>query len=154
MARPHSYVITKSNYKTESEAVAYLLKCDERLISPDKEGRKRIMEALGLEKSFSRAFDLVMVDGHTNKESSIVFSDPSAITLVELKTTRKPLAKNPSGFFFGATKNEFDLAERMGDRFKFCFVSLHPETCSHALLTLDELKKLIRTQRIQYQINL
>ena len=35
------------------------------------------------------------------------------IFLVELKTTRKYLPKNPKGFFFGATQNEFDFGERL-----------------------------------------
>lgn len=154
MAKPHSYVITKANNKTETEAIAYLLKCNPRFIHPDKEGRKRIMEKLGLDKSFARAFDLVIVGKHTNQETAIEALESEEVTLIELKTTKKKLLNNPNGFFFGATENEFKLARKLGDRYKFCFVSIHPESCSHALLTLEELEKIIKTKRVQHQINL
>ncbi len=154
MAGSHSYVITKSNNRTENEAIAFLLKQNPRFIHPDKEGRKRIMESLKLDKKFSRAFDLVIVGKHTNHEKAIEALTTEPVTLIELKTTKKKHLKNPEGFFFGATKNEFDLAEKMGDGYMFCFVSLHPESLSYALLTLKELEKRIRTKRLQYQINL
>jgi hypothetical protein len=154
MAKAHSYVITKSNNKTETEAIAFLLKSNPHFIHPDKDGRKRIMEKLGLDRSFSRAFDLVTVGQHTNHERAIEALNTESVTLIELKTTQKRHPKNPEGFFFGATENEFKLARRMGDRYKFCFVSLHPESRSYALLTLAELEKRIKTKRVQYQINL
>ena len=154
MASAHSYGGTKKNNKTEYEAIAYLLKCDPRYNHLDKEGRKRVMEVLGLDKRFLRAFDLVLVKGWTDKDSLLSLTDKEDITLVELKTTKKHLPNNPSGFFFGATENEFKLAELMGDRYKFCFISLHPDSCSHALLTLQELEKRMKAKRVQYQINL
>jgi hypothetical protein len=76
------------------------------------------------------------------------------IILIELKVTKKFLPMSPKGFFFGATENEFKFGELLGDRFRFCFVCLHPGSISHVLLSIDELEKLIRTRRIQYQINL
>ena len=76
------------------------------------------------------------------------------IFLVELKTTRKYLPENPKGFFFGATQNEFDFGERLGDKYRFCFVCLHPDSRSHAMLSVPELEAIMRTKRIQYQINL
>lgn len=76
------------------------------------------------------------------------------ICLIELKTTKKKLIDNPKGFFFGATKNEFDLAKELGIYYRFCFVSLHNESKGYCVLTLDEVENLIKTKRIQYQINL
>lgn len=154
MASEHSYGSTRKNNKTENEAIAYLLKCDSRFIHPDKEGRRRVMEVLGLKKSFSRAFDVLLVKGFTSKDSLAHLTGKEDITLVELKTTKKHLPNNPSGFFFGATENEFKLAKLMGKRYKFCFISLHPESCSHALLSLQDLESRMKTKRVQYQINL
>ena len=74
--------------------------------------------------------------------------------LIELKTTKKPIYHPPHGFFFGATENEFSLARKLGKKFKFCFVSLHPETLGYRLLTLEELEPYILKKRIQYQVNL
>ena len=154
MAREHSYTITLSNNTSEKEAIDYLINSDKNFIQLDKESRKVIMEILKIEKRFSRAFDLVLIPGHTNLEKVINLKKTDEIILIELKTTKKKLKNNPSGFFFGATQNEFDLAEKLGDKFKFCFVSLHPESKSYSLQTLSELNKIIKTKRIQYQINL
>lgn len=154
MASEHSYTITLSNNATEKAAVDYLLGTDRHFWVPLPASRKHILRELGLDARFSRAFDMVLVDGEVGSESELLVADVSRITLVELKTTRKRLPEMPKGFFFGATQNEFELAEALGDRFRFGFVCLHPESTGHCLLTLAELRQLIRTQRTQYQINL
>ncbi len=154
MASEGSYTITLSNNKTEKRAVEYLLGSDTNLLIPDTAGRKKILELLGLPKKYSRAFDLFYAPGFMQNGEEIFIADPKQITLIELKTTEKYLPQNPKGFFFGVTANEFELAEKLGDQYKFCFVSLHQDSSGHVMLTLDELKKLILTQRVQYQINL
>jgi hypothetical protein len=154
MARKHSYTITIDNNTSEKEAIQFLVDSDKNFINPDKESRKTIMELLKIDKKFSRAFDLILIPGHTNLEKIIELDQTSDIILVELKTTKKRLDNNPRGFFFGATENEFDLAKKFEDKFRFCFVSLHPESKSYKLLTLGELNNIIKTKRIQYQINL
>jgi iron only hydrogenase large subunit-like protein len=154
MGREHSYTITLDNNNSEKEAVQFLIDSDKNFINPDKDSRKLIMELLGIEKKFIRAFDLVLIPGHTNIEKVIELNQSSEIILVELKTTKKKLLNNPRGFFFGATENEFDLARKFENKFRFCFVSLHPESKSYKLLTLKELNEIIKTKRVQYQINL
>lgn len=153
MAHQKSYTITKSNNATEKEALNYLLQKDSHFILPDKESRKSLMKLFDIDKRFSRAFDLLHVDTIIQGDS-ITIKDKDAVTFIELKTTKKYLPNNPRGFFFGATKNEFDLAQQLGDKYKFCFVSLHEDSLSSELLTLEGLGELIRTKRIQYQINL
>lgn len=154
MASEHSYTITLNNNRTEKAAIDYLLAVDSRLWLPSKDSRKHILAALGLDPKFARAFDMVLVEGEVATESELRVADVDKITLVELKTTRKRLPDMPRGFFFGATQNEFDLAEALGERFRFCFVCLDPSTLGHRMLTLVELQQLIKTQRTQYQINL
>jgi hypothetical protein len=154
MANRHSYTITIDNNVTEKEALSYLIESNKNYIHPTNESRKLILELLGVDKKFYRAFDLILIPGHTNLDSIIKLNNLSAITLIELKTTRKRLVNLPKGFFFGATESEFELAKQLGDQYKFCFVSLHPETISSALLSLEELNRIIKTKRIQYQINL
>lgn len=109
---------------------------------------------LELPKTFSRAFDLIQIPGHINNETEITLDETKNIRLIELKTTEKYLPNLPKGFFFGATQNEFDLAERLGDRYAFCFVCLNEKSKGFHLLTLSELNKIIRTKRVQHQINL
>lgn len=154
MASKKSYKITLSNNVSEKEALQFLIDSDKNFINPDKESRKVIMEMMNIDKRFSRAFDMILIPGHTNLEEVIHLQETDHITLIELKTTKKKLENNPKGFFFGATKNEFDLANSLGDQYKFCFVSLHPKSLSYKILSLPELEKIIKTKRIQYQINL
>ncbi len=154
MASPKSYKITLKNNATEKEAKNLVLNADVRFMDPDLESRKQIMELLNIEARFSRAFDLVFVEDRGDPNSSYVYSDPSELTLVEIKSTMKELASNPYGFFFGATENEFNLARQMGDQYRFCFVCLHPATSGFKLVTLPELELLIKNKRTQYQINL
>lgn len=154
MASNYSYTITLDNNKSEKEALSFLITSDLNFLNPDKKSRKIIMELLNIDKKYARAFDLILIPGHTNLEQVIQFNKTEEIILVELKTTKKKLINLPSGFFFGATESEFALAKQLGDRYKFCFVSLHAESRNFVLLTLEELNKIIKTKRIQYQINL
>jgi hypothetical protein len=154
MASSHSYKITLSNNKTEKQAIDYLLSIDKRFLLPTKEGRKQLLNILGLDKKYARTFDLFILPGHTSDEQEITLKDVKKVTLIELKTTQKYLPNNPKGFFFGATQNEFDLAEQLGEQYKFCFVSLHPESLGYSLITAVELEDKIINKRVQYQINL
>lgn len=152
MAKSHSYGATLKNNKTENEAVLFLLQENPCFRLPSKEERKEILNALDLPSSFSRAYDLVLLPlAEQNNTLSLSSQDWS---LVELKTTKKKIINLPEGFFFGATENEFRLAEILGDRYQFCFVSLHPESKGYILLTAKELEGRVKTKRIQYQINL
>jgi hypothetical protein len=154
MANNHSYSITLNNNKTEKEAISFLLDFDNNFLNPDKKSRMIIMEILAIDKKYARAFDLILIPGHTNLEEVIELNSKEDIILIELKTTKKKLPNLPKGFFFGATESEFNLAKKLGDQYKFCFISLHEETPNFILLTLDELEKVIKSKRIQYQINL
>ncbi len=154
MASDHSYSITLSNNRTEKAAIDYVMAQDPRLWVPTPASRRLVLDELGLSRSFSRAFDLVRVQKPFDVGSGLSVEEIDSVSLIELKTTRKLLPELPRGFFFGATENEFDLARKLGDRYKFCFVCLHPESMGYQLLTLEELEPLIRTKRTQYQINL
>ena len=128
---------------------------ERRLVLPNKKGRASLIEALEIPRKLSRAFDLVMLpEGQDAQVDRVDIADASRLALVEVKTTRKHLPRFPSGFFFGATKNEFDLAEILGDQFRFCFVCLHESSKNLAILTLSELEARIRTKRVQFQINI
>jgi hypothetical protein len=154
LASNQSYTITLENNKSEKEAIEFLMKSDSKFISPDKTSRKRLLEVFKIDPKYARAFDLLLIPGHTNLEEVIELESLEDVTFVELKTTKKKLPNLPKGFFFGATQSEFDVAELLGDKYLFCFVSLHPETMKYTLMSLNELKKIIRTKRVQFQINL
>lgn len=152
MAYKHSYGATVKNNKTENSAVDFVLTTNSHFRQPTKEERKALLVRFGLPSTFARAFDLVLLP--SAEETDALKVPIEKIILIELKTTQKKLPENPKGFFFGATENEFKLADKLGEQYKFCFVSLHPESKNFVLLTLDELAKRIKTKRLQYQINL
>lgn len=152
MAHQHSYGATIKNNITETSAVSFLLLSDARFRQPSKEERKEILKRFNLPVIFSRAFDLVLLPSPSN--INIVSIPLEQIILIELKTTQKKLVNNPDGFFFGATENEFRLADKLGEQYRFCFMSLHPESKGYTMLTSEELKPRIKTKRLQYQINL
>lgn len=154
MAKAHSFVITLSNNKTEKEGMEFVMETSSDLFHPDSIGRKELLKVLGLSGGFRKAFDLVRVAGANRNHGLLEIPTPEAVTLIELKTTKKRLPNNPYGFFFGATENEFKLAEEMGERFNFAFVCLHPETQSVKFYSLNKLRPLIQKQRTQFQINL
>lgn len=154
MALAHSYKITLKNNNTEKEAIRFLIESDPSFIEPDKSSRKEILKYFGLSSKYMRAFDLIQVDGHTNHEEEFILNSQDKITLIEIKSTKKKLKNNPYGFFFGATENEFSIADQLGDNYKFCFVCLHPETKNYVTLTGNELENITRNKRVQYQINI
>ncbi len=154
MASYHSYTITLENNKSEKEAIDFLMSENKAFIYPDNASRKKLLELFNIDKKYYRAFDLIMIPGHTNLEKIIQLESLEDITFIELKTTKKKLPNLPKGFFFGATKSEFEIAEILGEKYLFCFISLHKETKKFVLMTLSDLNNIIRTKRIQYQINL
>lgn len=156
MARAHSFEITVSNNKTEKLGIDYLIANTTGFFYADKDTRKLILNFLDLPVGFARAFDMIYIPRYvgTVVTDEIIAANIDEIILVELKTTKKYLPENPKGFFFGATENEFNFGKLLGDKFRFCFVSLHEKGSSFVLMTIEELEERIRTRRIQYQINL
>lgn len=148
--------MTLSNNVTEKEGIIYLIEEQTGFFKIDKEMKKELLDRVNIPHNFLQSFDMVYIP----KLKGIQFKKDyiethlDEILFVELKTTKKYLPDNPKGFFFGATENEFNFGKLLGDRFRFCFVCLNEKSPSYSLLTLEELEKIIRNRRIQYQINL
>jgi hypothetical protein len=158
MSRKHSFKLTLSNNVTEKEGINYLIDNHTGFFKISLETKKELLDILKISHKFLQAFDLIYIPDKVgqivdvNKE--YIETHLEDIYLIELKTTKKHLPQNPKGFFFGATENEFNFAALLGDRFKFCFVSLHEKSLSYALVSIAELETKILNKRIQYQINL
>lgn len=148
--------MTLSNNVTEKEGVNYLIDNYTGFFKIDLVAKKELLDLLKIEHRFLQSFDLIYVPEMIGKEinSNFIQTYLEDIILVELKTTKKYLPDNPKGFFFGATENEFNFGKLLGDRFRFCFVSLNDKGSSYSLLTIKELELIIKNKRIQYQINL
>lgn len=156
MSRKHSFTLTLSNNVTEKEGVNYLIENYTGFFKIDLATKKELLDLLKIEHRFLQAFDLIYIPDMVGKEVTSEFLQTylEDIILVELKTTKKYLPENPKGFFFGATENEFNFGKILGDRFRFCFVSLNDKGSSYSLQTIEELEARIKNKRIQYQINL
>jgi len=156
MSRTHSFKLTISNNITEKEGIKYMLEKQTGFFKIDLPMKKALLDILELPYNFKQSFDMIYIPklkGLEFKEDYIE-THLDEIQFIEIKTTKKFLPENPKGFFFGATENEFNFAKLVGERFRFCFISLHPESLSYCLLKMDELESIIKNKRIQYQINL
>ncbi len=156
MSRKHSFTLTLSNNVTEKEGVNYLIENTTGFFKIDLATKKELLNLLNIGHRFVQSFDLIYVPEMVGKiaDSDFIQTYLEDIFFIELKTTKKYLPENPKGFFFGATENEFNFGKILGERFKFCFVSLNEKGSSFVFLTLDELEGIIKSRRIQYQINL
>jgi hypothetical protein len=123
-----SFTITRKNNATEKEGIQYMESLNQGFFLVNKDERQRILELLGQPKNFSRSFDMVLVPRLAGAQLSLetIETHIDEVMLVELKCTRAFLPNNPKSFFFGATQNEFDFGERLGEKFRFCFVYLNP----------------------------
>ncbi|HEX9828122.1 MAG TPA: hypothetical protein VGA80_16095 [Flavobacteriaceae bacterium] len=156
MSRKHSFKLTLSNNVTEKEGIIYLIEEQTGFFKIDKGMKKELLDRVDIPHNFLQSFDMVYIPKlkGIQFEKDYIETHLDEILFVELKTTKKYLPENPKGFFFGATENEFNFGKLLGDRFRFCFVCLNENSPSYALLTVEELEKIIRNRRIQYQINL
>ena len=148
--------------RVEKQGQVLLLR-DPRFQAVDKECRTRILRLLGIdlkERYGPRSFDLIMTDLPVEPITiDNVQELIDAIRLVEMKTTRKAIKDEQlAGFFYGATENEYRLAERLGDRFLFAFVVLNRANRFGApfaaLRTLKEIEAQTKSKRTQFQVSL
>jgi hypothetical protein len=156
MSRKASFTLTISNNFTEKEGINFLIDNATGFFKIDLLTKKTLLDFLNIDYKYLQAFDLVYIPDMVGKtiNSTSIETYLEDILLIELKTTKKYLPENPKGFFFGATENEFNFGKILGDKFRFCFVSMNEKGSSFALQTIKELEARIKNKRIQFQINL
>jgi hypothetical protein len=154
---------SKRNRVVEKAGLQDVLLKDPRFQAPSTETKKALLKALGLgdTKLYGpQSFDAIMLPQATELiDQTTLPRYLEQIVLVEMKTTKKPIKDAAlAGFFFGATQREYDLAAKLGDKFRFAFVVLNSANAYGkpfaVLLTLSELEHRTRAKRIQYQVNL
>lgn len=159
-----SFTKTFSNLETELRAQDVLLQADNRFHVVPLPVKKAILTHLGFEGRLpTTSFDLIWTEHELDQLTIENLPEHlESLVLIEMKATKNKLGKvrdeSLRHFFFGATENEFNIARRLGPRYKFAFVVLSENNDLgrpfHVLLTLEELEQRIRTKRKQYQINL
>lgn len=154
---------SKRNRVVEKAGLQDVLLKDPRFQAPSTETKKALLKALGLgdTKLYGpQSFDAIMLPQATELiDQTTLPRYLEQIVLVEMKTTKKPIKDAAlAGFFFGATQREYDLAAKLGDKFRFAFVVLNSANAYGkpfaVLLTLPELEHRTRAKRVQYQVNL
>ena len=154
---------SKRNRVVEKAGLQDVLLKDPRFQAPSTETKKALLKALGLgdTKLYGpQSFDAIMLPQATELiDQTTLPRYLEQIVLVEMKTTKKPIKDaGLAGFFFGATQREYDLAAKLGEKFRFAFVVLNSTNTYGkpfaVLLTLPELEHRTRAKRIQYQVNL
>jgi hypothetical protein len=154
---------SKRNRVVEKAGLQDVLLKDPRFQAPSTETKKALLKALGLgdTKLYGpQSFDAIMLPQATELiDQTTLPRYLEQIVLVEMKTTKKPIKDAAlAGFFFGATQREYDLAAKLGDKFRFAFVVLNSANAYGkpfaVLLTRSELEHRTRAKRIQYQVNL
>lgn len=154
---------SRRNRIVEKAGLQDVLLKDSRFQAPTTETKKAILKSLGLgdTKLYGpQSFDAIMLPQATEAiDETNLPRHLDQIILVEMKTTKKPIKDaGLAGFFFGATQREYDLAAKLGEKFRFAFVVLNSANAYGkpfaVLLTLPELEHRTRSKRIQYQVNL
>ncbi len=163
MEDPGDHGKSKRNRVVEKAGLQDVLLKDPRFQAPSTETKKALLKALGLgdTKLYGpQSFDAIMLP-HPSEliDETTLPRYLEQIVLVEMKTTKKPIKDaGLAGFFFGATQREYDLAAKLGEKFRFAFVVLNSANTYGkpfaVLLTLPELEHRTRAKRIQYQVNL
>ncbi len=159
MATGSKFTKSKANKGTENAGLSLLL-TDARFQRIDLATKRRILVLIGKTEAFgTQTFDAVMTPEPADPITvdSVEAAFPS-LRLIEMKTTLKPIQNESlSGFFFGATEREYEMARTLGDGYLFAFVVLNSANeygrPFAVLLTLDEVERRTRSRRIQYQVN-
>ena len=86
---------------------------------------------------YGKAFDVIRVTGEVDMDSlEDVEANLAGILLCEIKSTKKDVADDFRGYFFGLTAAEVLVAQSLKDQFRFIFVNT--VTGAHLELKLNE----------------
>jgi hypothetical protein len=111
---------SQRNHALERSARDFIL-LDRRFQRPTSAVKRSILELLGFAGEFTAAsFDLIMTSG---PRASLGVNDVAEIlddiTLIEMKTTAKPIQNvSRAGYFFGTSETQYNLADVAGPRLK------------------------------------
>ena len=163
LAPSSKFTKSQTNSATEKLGLSVLL-TDARFQAVNLACKQRILEliadaGLGSGAFGHQTFDAVMLP----RPGPLLTADNidgffGELTLVEMKTTRKPIKDAAlNGFFFGATERERAMARALGDRYRFAFVVLSQKNSFGkpfaVLLPLEEVERRTREWRVQYQVS-
>ena len=120
--------ISDSGSSTAKRAAAMLEERNEGFIVPTARQRQNMLVAFAKKGKvvYGKAFDIVRLSAHVNLDDlGDVENNLDRILVFEIKSTRKDLPPDFSGYFFGLSAAEVLVAQSLKDHFKFIFVNVN-----------------------------
>ncbi|OQW96447.1 MAG: hypothetical protein BWK77_04625 [Verrucomicrobia bacterium A1] len=117
-----------SGSSTAKRAAEMLEERNEGFIVPTAQQRQNMLVAFAKKGKvvYGKAFDIVRLSAHVNlDELGDVERNLEKILVFEIKSTRKDLPPDFSGYFFGLSAAEVLVAQSLRDYFKFIFVNVN-----------------------------
>ena len=130
----------QSGQQTAKKACAILVAKNEGFIVPTARQKANLLVAFAKKGKvvYGRAFDIVKCPASVNlDELPEVEKNLKDLVVMEIKSTRKKLKSDFSGFFFGLSGAEVLVAQSLKSQFKFAFVNT--TTGAHLELTLAQM---------------
>lgn len=129
-----------SGSATAGKAAALLVDKGLGYLSPTGKQKKNLVVAFAKRDMivYGKAFDVVRLSGPVNLDSlEEVEANLSRILVCEIKSTKKNVAEDFRGYFFGLTAAEVLVAQSLKAQFRFIFVNT--VTGAHLELQLNEI---------------
>jgi hypothetical protein len=136
---PDLPAIYQTGQATAKKAQEILIAKDKRYIIPSGRQRQNLLVAFAKKGMvvYGRAFDMVKVQSPLNLDDlKQVEEHLSSVVLLEIKSTKKQVGSDFSGFFFSLTGGEVLVAQSLKDQFRFALVNT--STGHHEELTLAQ----------------
>src|SRR5687768_9126168 len=115
-----------SGQTTSKKAAQILVAKDAGFFIPTARQRQNLLVAFAKKGKvlYGRAFDVVKVKVPINLDNlEDVERNLAMLVIAEIKSSRKPLPPDFSGFFFALTAGEVLVAQSLKDQFRFVFVN-------------------------------
>lgn len=130
----------QSGQKTAKKAAAILVEKKAGFIVPTAKQRQNLLVAFAKRGKvvYGKAFDVIKLFVHVNlDELAEVEKHLDSVVVFEIKSTRKKLRPDFSGYFFALTGAEVLVAQSLKKQFKFVLVNTG--TREHIEMSLSEI---------------
>ena len=130
----------QSGQKTAKKACAILVAKETGFVVPTAKQKANLLVAFAKDGKviYGKAFDIVKLSASVDLDNLVdVERNLKDLVVMEIKSTRKKIKPDFSGFFFGLSGAEVLVAQSLKAQFRFAFVNT--TTGEHMELTLVEM---------------
>ena len=140
MAKNKVITLHQSGQATAKKACQILIDKNVGFIVPTAKQKANLLVAFAKKGKvvYGKAFDIVKLSGLVDlSELTDVENNLGKIIVYEIKSTKKPLRSDFTGFFFALTGAEVLVAQSLKKQFQFVLVNT--ATCEHLEMSLSEI---------------